>query len=754
MRCCPPPSWPLLVLVGCILHLGHVLAAAGVRVSSGPQFAAAISDPAVNTVLVDAPIALEEGDFGPHITRLTRNLTITSDAAGPHQVIDFNARDVRNKISIAPGFNLSFVHLTLKNTRYGPGADVDILADSPDGILYLTDTAKLQTSCPPLVQKTILAYVRDDTVPGVNKIGFPPTVVWDGGHYSDPIVYKDFSTRMATGENGADRGYVVHKRYSWKVCTKVADPACVAASTIAACIKQDLDEEYFLTHPRPSPANLPPAAIAGIAVGAAAGAAALLSAAVLLVRRNKRCKQHAKMASLLPVSGLPKHLQNGSDSGSGSGGQSAGSGRGRRGSKDSSSDSVDSLVRPRSIQMTPDSARGGSVDSCGSACKVLAVGSPSVLKARAAGLPTILKGTLTEEQAADVQLGVLVGAGSFGRVFAGRLGDQEVAIKVLHHDDAAALQVASEVSLMMQFNHPNLVKAFHYVTWGSAGLSRRLTRSDSQEVEDSARLRSVLGSGSSNGSGPSSSACDRPKPQYGRLPAHSRMLETWILCELANVGNMQDAVMLREHSVFFEGETPQMGIILQTMLGVARGMECLHANNCLHGDLKASNVLLSVTEPSVGDGSEASVGEVEIVPKVSDFGLSRVMLEGATHHSTHTMGTITHQAPELMKSGRLSKAADVFSFGVMMWEVFAAAHPWKGMTMGEVMSAVMIEGKRLVWGPGVPKYYASLAEQCWQADADARPSFVQLVVALEGLLQQHESLQKEVDKANRRIGTW
>lgn len=43
--------------------------------------------------------------------------------------------------------------------------------------------------------------------------------------------------------------------------------------------------------------------------------------------------------------------------------------------------------------------------------------------------------------------GVLVGAGSFGRVFAGRLGDQEVAIKVLHHDDAAALQVASEVSL-------------------------------------------------------------------------------------------------------------------------------------------------------------------------------------------------------------------------------------------------------------------------------------------------------------------
>lgn len=53
--------------------------------------------------------------------------------------------------------------------------------------------------------------------------------------------------------------------------------------------------------------------------------------------------------------------------------------------------------------------------------------------------------------AAVAAAGVLVGAGSFGRVFAGRLGSQEVAIKVLHHDDATALQVASEVRLHVFF---------------------------------------------------------------------------------------------------------------------------------------------------------------------------------------------------------------------------------------------------------------------------------------------------------------
>jgi hypothetical protein len=78
-------------------------------------------------------------------------------------------------------------------------------------------TLQLQTSCAPVVQKSILAYVRDDTVPGVNKIGFPLTKEWDGVTYAHPIVYQDFSTSMATGENGADRGYVVHKRNSWKV---------------------------------------------------------------------------------------------------------------------------------------------------------------------------------------------------------------------------------------------------------------------------------------------------------------------------------------------------------------------------------------------------------------------------------------------------------------------------------------------------------------------------------------------------------
>lgn len=82
---------------------------------------------------------------------------------------------------------------------------------------------QVQSSCAALVKKQILDYTRDPTVPGVNVITFPDTNIWDGSNYTVPnnysIHYVDFSTRMATGEN-ADRGYIVHKRDSWKVGQK------------------------------------------------------------------------------------------------------------------------------------------------------------------------------------------------------------------------------------------------------------------------------------------------------------------------------------------------------------------------------------------------------------------------------------------------------------------------------------------------------------------------------------------------------
>lgn len=74
----------------------------------------------------------------------------------------------------------------------------------------------------------------------------------------------------------------------------------------------------------------------------------------------------------------------------------------------------------------------------------------------------------------------------------------------------------------------------------------------------------------------------------------------------------------------------------------------------MHGDLKAGNVLLQNLH-----------GGCDQIAKISDFGLATVLMDGATHRSTASMGTITHMAPEVLKSGRMSLAADVYSFAIM-----------------------------------------------------------------------------------------
>ena len=71
--------------------------------------------------------------------------------------------------------------------------------------------------------------------------------------------------------------------------------------------------------------------------------------------------------------------------------------------------------------------------------------------------------------------------------------------------------------------------------------------------------------------------------------------------------------------------------------------------------------------------------------KLADFGLSRVCTSKAME--TKSTGTVTHAAPERMSDGMLSKAADVYSFGVICWELWCGKHAWSGMIPYQVTPA-------------------------------------------------------------------
>lgn len=97
-------------------------------------------------------------------------------------------------------------------------------------------------------------------------------------------------------------------------------------------------------------------------------------------------------------------------------------------------------------------------------------------------------------------------------------------------------------------------------------------------------------------------------------------------------------------------------------LDIAKACQAIHKHNIIHGDLKPHNVLLT------GDGDD----ERGWIGKIADFGLSVKIKRGEHHVSGIQHGTEGYVAPEVLQTRRMVKASDVYSFGIIMWEMWHA----------------------------------------------------------------------------------
>uniref|UniRef100_A0A3B4A533 Ephrin type-A receptor 8 n=1 Tax=Periophthalmus magnuspinnatus TaxID=409849 RepID=A0A3B4A533_9GOBI len=161
--------------------------------------------------------------------------------------------------------------------------------------------------------------------------------------------------------------------------------------------------------------------------------------------------------------------------------------------------------------------------------------------------------------------------------------------------------------------------------------------------------------------------------------------------------------------------------------GIAAGMTYLSDLGYIHRDLAARNILVNSN----------------LVCKVSDFGLSRVLEDDPDAAYTTSGGKIPIRwtAPEAITYRKFSSSSDVWSYGVVMWEVMSyGERPYWNLTNRDVIKSVE-EGYRLPAPMGCPAALHTLMLDCWQKDRNERPRFCQIVTVLDKLIRNPENLK-------------
>ncbi|TRY50136.1 Serine/Threonine protein kinase [Cryptosporidium tyzzeri] len=160
--------------------------------------------------------------------------------------------------------------------------------------------------------------------------------------------------------------------------------------------------------------------------------------------------------------------------------------------------------------------------------------------------------------------------------------------------------------------------------------------------------------------------------------------------------------------------------LLKISRDICCGMAYLHENGVLHCDLKSSNILLS--------------GNFNV--KIGDFGLSTLMespLE--TRKMLGCIGTHHWMAPEILRGEGFTKYADVYSFGIILWEMITKKIPHEDLNINHIVASVGYGHKELIIPENIPSTIKTVIKKTWSRNVRNRPNFKQLTNIFDQLYQ-------------------
>ncbi|XP_072319112.1 KIT proto-oncogene, receptor tyrosine kinase b [Eucyclogobius newberryi] len=156
---------------------------------------------------------------------------------------------------------------------------------------------------------------------------------------------------------------------------------------------------------------------------------------------------------------------------------------------------------------------------------------------------------------------------------------------------------------------------------------------------------------------------------------------------------------------------------------VAKGMEYITSKNCIHRDLAARNVLLTHGR----------------VAKICDFGLARDITTDSSYVLRgNARLPVKWMSPESLFDCVYTFESDVWSYGILLWEIFSLGNsPYPGMQVGSAFYRMIQEGHRMSRPEFAPEEIYDMMLCCWNHDPLKRPSFKKLVASTELLLSEN-----------------
>ncbi|OHT07311.1 TKL family protein kinase [Tritrichomonas foetus] len=142
---------------------------------------------------------------------------------------------------------------------------------------------------------------------------------------------------------------------------------------------------------------------------------------------------------------------------------------------------------------------------------------------------------------------------------------------------------------------------------------------------------------------------------------------------------------------------------------IAEGMAYLHSKNIIHRDLKTLNILL----------------DENMEPRIGDFGISRQ----CENMMTGLVGTFNYMAPEIIAKTGYNLKADIFSYGMMLWEMIKREIPFNDLGPMNAARAIL-NGQRPQIPRYTPKSLQQLIKDCWQVDIERRPTFAEILTRM------------------------